>query len=133
MPSAARLLSNPGLRGWLTISPPFLYALLLLAGPILVVIAHSFWTQDYLTVDRTFTLANYRMALTEPLYLDLLGRSLFVSAVVSVVTVLLAYPDRLFHLLSWRAEQGPVAFRDHGAVLVGLPAADPVVEGDPRL
>ncbi len=94
--SAARLLSNPGLRGWLTISPPFLYALLLLAGPILVVIAHSFWTQDYLTVDRTFTLANYRTALTEPLYLDLLGRSLFVSAVVSVVTVVLAYPIAYF-------------------------------------
>ena len=40
------------------ISPTFLYALVLLAVPILVVIAHSFWTQNYLTIDRTFTLEN---------------------------------------------------------------------------
>jgi spermidine/putrescine transport system permease protein len=91
-PMANRILSNPEVRGWLVVSPPFLYALLLLAGPIMVIVAHSFWTQDFLTIDRTFTLANYRAALTEPIYIDLLGRSLFVSAVVSVITVLLAYP-----------------------------------------
>ena len=49
------------------ISPTFLYALVLLAVPILVVIAHSFWTQNYLTIDRTFTLENYRVTLTEPI------------------------------------------------------------------
>lgn len=91
-PMANRILSNPEVRGWLVVSPPFIYALLLLAGPIMVIIAHSFWTQDFLTIDRTFTLANYRAALTEPIYIDLLGRSLFVSAVVSIITVLLAYP-----------------------------------------
>ena len=91
-PVANRILSNPEVRGWLVVSPPFLYALLLLAGPIMVIVAHSFWTQDFLTIDRTFTLANYRAALTEPIYIDLLGRSLFVSAVVSIITVLLAYP-----------------------------------------
>jgi spermidine/putrescine transport system permease protein len=91
-PMANRILSNPEVRGWLVVSPPFLYALLLLAGPIMVIVAHSFWTQDFLTIDRTFTLANYRAALTEPIYIDLLGRSLFVSAVVSIITVLLAYP-----------------------------------------
>ena len=49
---------------------------MLLAVPILVVIAFSFWTQNYLTVDRTFTLENYRVALFEPIYQDLLVRSL---------------------------------------------------------
>ncbi|MCO5134208.1 MAG: ABC transporter permease [Phyllobacteriaceae bacterium] len=83
-------------QGWLTISPPFVYALLLLAGPILVIIANSFWTQDYLTIDRTFTLKNYREALTEPIYRDLLFRSLFVSVAVSIVTVVLAYPVAWF-------------------------------------
>src|SRR3546814_7724225 len=51
-----------------------------------------FWTQDYLTIDRTFTLANYREAWTEPLYRVLMLRSLAVSAVVTAATVLLAYP-----------------------------------------
>lgn len=79
-------------RGLGLISPTFLYAFLLLLLPIMVVIAHSFWTQDYLTIDRTFTLENYRQALTEPIYQDLLMRSLFISLAVSLATVLLAYP-----------------------------------------
>jgi spermidine/putrescine transport system permease protein len=83
-------------QGWLTISPPFLYAVLLLVGPLTVILANSFWTQDYLTIDRTFTLENYRIALTEPIYRDLLFRSLYVSIMVSVVTVVLAFPVAYF-------------------------------------
>jgi spermidine/putrescine transport system permease protein len=83
-------------QGLALISPTFLYALILLLLPILVVIAHSFWTQDYLTIDRTFTLENYREALTEPMYRDLLMRSMAISFAVSVATVLLAYPVAYF-------------------------------------
>jgi spermidine/putrescine transport system permease protein len=83
-------------QGWALISPTFLFALVLLVAPILVVIAHSFWTQDYLTIDRTFTLEQYRIALTEPIYRDLLLRSLYVSLLVSVFTVVLAYPIAYF-------------------------------------
>lgn len=83
-------------KGWLTISPPLLYAFLLLIGPILVIFANSFWTQDYLTIDRTFTLANYKAALSEPIYRDLLLRSLQVSVSVSIVTVVLAFPVAWF-------------------------------------
>ena len=94
--TAGRWLRSDSGQGWLTISPPFIYALLLLAGPILVIIANSFWSQDYLTIDHTFTLKNYREALTEPIYRDLLFRSLFVSVIVSIVTVVLAYPVAWF-------------------------------------
>ncbi len=78
------------------ISAPLLYALLLLLGPIIVIFTNSFWTQDYLTIDRTFTLDNYREALGEPIYRDLMFRSLKVSLIVSVVTVVLAYPVAYF-------------------------------------
>ena len=78
------------------VSPTFLYALVMLGAPILVVIAHSFWTQDFLTIDRTFTLKNYRDALTEPIYRDLLFRSLYISVLVSFFTVILAYPIAYF-------------------------------------
>ena len=64
--------------------------------PILIVILHSFWTQDYLTIDRTFTLEQYRIALTEPIYRDLLIRSLLISLAVSFFTVVLAYPIAYF-------------------------------------
>ncbi|RJG43800.1 MULTISPECIES: ABC transporter permease [unclassified Mesorhizobium] len=94
-PARARrtsLLQSESAQGFALISPTFLYALVLLVVPILVVIAHSFWTQNYLTIDRTFTLENYRIALTEPIYRDLLMRSLWISLLVSFFTVVLAYP-----------------------------------------
>ncbi|MEP9399204.1 ABC transporter permease [Mesorhizobium sp. KR2-14] len=90
------LLQTESAQGFALISPTFLYALVLLVVPILVVVAHSFWTQNYLTIDRTFTLENYRVALTEPIYRDLLMRSLWISLLVSLFTVVLAYPIAYF-------------------------------------
>lgn len=90
------LLRSEPVQGLALISPTLIYALILLVLPILVVIAHSFWTQHYLTIDRTFTLENYRVALTEPIYRDLLWRSLYISLTVSLLTVLLAYPIAYF-------------------------------------
>ena len=56
------------------------------------IVAFSFWTQDYLTIDRTLTLDNYREVVTEPLYRLLLTRSLLISASVTTATILLAFP-----------------------------------------
>lgn len=83
-------------RGLAMISPTFLYALAMLFLPVLIVIAYSFWTQNYLDIDRTFTLENYRQALTEPIYRDLFIRSLWISLTVSVVTVVFSYPIAWF-------------------------------------
>ncbi|MBO9628452.1 MAG: ABC transporter permease [Shinella sp.] len=83
-------------RGLAMISPTFLYALALLLLPVIIVIAYSFWTQNYLEIDRTFTLENYRQALTEPIYRDLFVRSLWISLTVSVVTVVFSYPVAWF-------------------------------------
>ena len=79
-------------RGLTLIAPPLLYALALLAGPILAIVVFSFWSQDYLTLDRTFTLANYREAFTDAIYRVIMLRSLAISGAVTVVTVLLAFP-----------------------------------------
>ncbi|MGB3555098.1 MAG: ABC transporter permease [Jannaschia sp.] len=79
-------------RGLTLIAPPFLYAIALLAGPLLAVLVFSFWTQDYLTIDRSFTLDNYVRAATDPIYRTILGRSLLISGAVTIVTVLLAFP-----------------------------------------
>ena len=78
------------------VAPPFLYALLLLAAPLAAIVLFSFWTQDFLTVDRTFTLANYREALTDPLYAELMSRSLRIAGSVTIVTVLTAFPIAYF-------------------------------------
>jgi spermidine/putrescine transport system permease protein len=83
-------------RGLVLVAPPFLYALLLLAAPLAAIVLFSFWTQDFLTVDRTFTLANYREALTDPLYAELMSRSLRIAGSVTIVTVLTAFPIAYF-------------------------------------
>ena len=82
--------------GLVLVSPPLLYAVLLLALPIAAVVTISFWTQNYLDLDRTFTLANYREAWTQPVYRVLMLRSLAVSATVTLCTVLLAFPIAYF-------------------------------------
>jgi len=82
--------------GLVLVSPPLLYAILLLALPIAAVVTISFWTQNYLDLDRTFTLANYREAWTQPVYRVLMLRSLAVSATVTLCTVLLAFPIAYF-------------------------------------
>jgi spermidine/putrescine transport system permease protein len=94
---------SDALRGYGLISPTLIVMVVTMGMPIGLCIAYSFWTQDYLTIDRTFTLANYHEAATRELYRVLLLRSLMISGTVTVISVLLAYPMAYF-----------VAFQVHG-------------------
>ena len=87
-----KIMNSEGANGLLLVSPTLLYAFLLLAVPIAAVVTFSFWTQNYLDLDTTFTLDNYRAATEEPIYRILLFRSLNISAIVTFVTVILAFP-----------------------------------------
>jgi spermidine/putrescine transport system permease protein len=86
------LIDREGRQGLVLISPTLVYAILLLAAPLVMVVTFSFWTQDYLDLDKTFTVKNYVEAWTDPLYRELMLRSLRISLIVTVVTVLLAFP-----------------------------------------
>jgi spermidine/putrescine transport system permease protein len=79
-------------RGLRLIAPPLAYALALLVVPVGAIVLFSFWSQDYLTVDRTLTLENYREAVTDPIYRTIMGRSLWISGSVTLITVILAFP-----------------------------------------
>jgi len=92
----ASSLDTEAKRGLLLVSPTAVYVLLLLAAPLAAVVAFSFWTQDFLTIDRTLTLNNYREAFSDPIYRTLMGRSLLISGVVTLVTVVLAFPIAYF-------------------------------------
>lgn len=96
-------LSRESKQGLTLISPTLIYALLMLAAPLLMVVTFSFWTQNYLDIDRTLTFANYREAWTQPIYLTLMWRSLKISVIVTVVTVLLAFP--VAYYLSFHVRQ----------------------------
>lgn len=82
--------------GTLLIGPPALYALAMLAVPLAAIVLFSFWTQDFLTLDTTFTFSNYREAFTEPLYRLLIFRSVLIAISVTIATVVLAYPVAYF-------------------------------------
>ena len=97
VPSATRrIFRGEAFNGLLLVGPTFTYALLLLAAPLVMVVALSFWTQDFLVLHRDMTLENYRVAWTEPIYQVLMLRSLKISALVTMLTVILAFPIAYF-------------------------------------
>jgi spermidine/putrescine transport system permease protein len=78
--------------GYLLAAPALAVIVAALATPIALLVLYSFWTQDYVTVDTTLTLDNYRTILDRPIYFSVMLRSVAISGLVTVLTVLLAYP-----------------------------------------
>ncbi|MTH63475.1 ABC transporter permease [Paracoccus shanxieyensis] len=78
------------------IAPPLGYAVLVMAAPLLTIVAYSFLTDGYLTVIREFTLENYRAVWSDPIFHKIMLRSLGVAALVTLVTVALAFPIAYF-------------------------------------
>ena len=93
-------------RGWLMLSPPGIYALLLLALPIGTIIWLSFITQTgVVTYDTTLTLKNYGQAVGEQINRAIMLRSLYISLSVTLITVILAYPIAYFVSFHVRPEK----------------------------
>ena len=88
---AARL-DSEARQGLTLIAPPFLYAALLLAAPLATIVAVSFFRDGYLTIIREFTFENYRAVWSDPIFHAIMVRSLIVSGLVTLATVLLAFP-----------------------------------------
>lgn len=103
--SLKKWLARPPVRGFALLSPNLIFALLLLAAPLAAVIVISFWTQNYLEFDRTPTFANYVEAWTDPLYRTLMLRSLVISGLVTLATVVLAFPVAYYIALHVRPER----------------------------
>lgn len=87
---------SEGARGLILVSPTAIFTFLLLAAPLAAIFLFSFWSQDFLDINREFTLKNYREAFSEPLYMQLLLRSVLISGAVTCVTVILAFPIAYF-------------------------------------
>ncbi len=83
-------------RGYTLSAPATAYVGFLVAAPLVILIAYSFWTQTYVTLDKTPTLKNYSDALADPLVRHLMLRSIWIAGAVTVATVALAYPIAYF-------------------------------------
>lgn len=93
-----RLSRSSAFSGYTMISPTALYALLLLAAPLATVVYLSFMTDGpgVREVIHQFTLQNYSAAWSDPIYRALMLRSLTVSVMVTMATVILAFPVAYF-------------------------------------
>jgi spermidine/putrescine transport system permease protein len=94
-------LRSESARGIAMVSPTAIYAIMLLAIPLGMVLLYSFLTDartsgGLQTVVAEFTLANYVEVWTNDIYRFLMMRSLAVSMSVTLITVLLAYPVAYF-------------------------------------
>ena len=101
-PSGIRLelrklfLKSEPVRGYTLLSPTLLAMILGLAMPLVVLFTLSFWLQEYLDFIRTFSLRNYFEFFQKPIYVRLLLKSIRISGMVTIATVLLAYPMAYF-------------------------------------
>ncbi|AWD20487.1 ABC transporter permease [Fuscovulum blasticum] len=92
--------------GWVLVSPPFLYTLLALAVPFIVIVGLSFAGLEggrarvpLAPGDAEklyFTFENFARVLSEPIYRVVLLRSLIIAVCVTLATVLMAYPIAYF-------------------------------------
>ena len=60
--------------------------------PLGILLIHAFWSVDYLTVNRTFTLDNLRTITSNPLYPTVLVRTFLIALAVTVTDIVLAFP-----------------------------------------
>src|ERR1700753_116501 len=87
---------SDAVQGLTLLSPLLLIMLAALAAPLALLTLYSFWSQDGYVLDTHFTLAQYATAIGRPSYRALFYRSLGISSLVTVITVLLAYPMAYF-------------------------------------
>ena len=99
---------NDTTKAYSLLSPSLLLLIFVFAFPIFFLVAYSFWTEDYVYVDTTLTLENYKIVVNKAPYHALIKRSLIISSLTTLVTVLLAYPMAYFvafvvkdHKLLW--------------------------------
>ena len=111
----AYFLKNEWLRGYTLLSPTLVVMVCLLALPIIPLITYSFWSQTYVHIDQTFTLKNYETFFSKWLYGKLLWRSIRMSATVTFITVLLAYPVAYF--LAFRVKKNVMTW----LILINIP------------
>ena len=103
-------------RGFLLTSPAILFTLVFFVVPFAVMAVHSLWARENRQIVATWDLRNYAAFLDKPHFRDALLNSLEITAIVTVVSILLAYP------LAWIiATRVPARWQRLALVLAILP------------
>ncbi len=91
-----RIVRQPTIKAYVLLSPTLMLLIGVMCVPVGMLIAYSFWTQNYLDIDTTFTLANYVSVFSKKIYPIILWRSIVISLSVTVATIVMAYPIAYF-------------------------------------
>ena len=100
---------NESARGFALLSPTLGLLIFAMLAPIIVLIGLSFWKQSGMTFEPTISVDNYILFFEKKIYPLILIRSIKISALVTLCTVLLAYPAAYF-----------IAFKVHRNKLIWL-------------
>ena len=106
---------SEGARGVVLLSPTMLFMLAALAAPMTLLALYSFWTQRGYLLDTHLSLVQYQTSFGRASYRALFYRSLEISSLVTVITVLLAYPMAYF--VAFRADKSKYVW----LILVTIP------------
>jgi spermidine/putrescine transport system permease protein len=90
--SAVKPIGKP----WLLAAPAVLWLVLFGLAPLLFMVAMSFWKSTIFGTRPDFQFGNYTRQLTEPLYGQLLLKSLRIATVSTVLALLVSYPIAYF-------------------------------------
>jgi spermidine/putrescine transport system permease protein len=83
-------------RQWLgrglVLGPTILWYAVFFLVPLALMVRYSFAFTEDARIENVWTGANYGQIATEPIYLSLLGKSLRLAAIVTLITLLIGYP-----------------------------------------
>lgn len=80
----------------LLVVPATLWLLVFAVAPLLLLVAMSFWTSTIFGTTRELTLDNYRVIVSDPIYLRVLLQTLRIAATVTLISLLVSYPMAYF-------------------------------------
>jgi spermidine/putrescine transport system permease protein len=83
-------------RGLALLAPPVVWMLIFYLIPLVILLVYAFWSVDYLTVVREFTLDNFHTVVSNRLYPRVIFRTIAIAAIVTLVDIVLAFPIAYF-------------------------------------
>ncbi len=84
--------------------PITLWLLALVVVPLGFTLVMSFYTSSGLEIDRSFSLKNYRLFFTDPLYSGILFKSIRMALLIALLSILAAYP--VAYMVSFKIRRG---------------------------
>lgn len=91
-----RLATRNKLASGSVLSLPLMWTFLFLFVPYAILFVYSFWEKKFPTFVPAFQFGNYLTLVTDPQYLGVLLRSVKIAGLVSLLSMLLAYPYAYF-------------------------------------